>query len=71
LLNEPPHEQLTDPDLRVRRAAAANPLLSAAWLATLLNDPDFAEAAAANPALTVEQLHGLLDRAAIPRTNIG
>ena len=66
-LDEPPYAQLTDADQRVRRAAAANPLLPADWIATLLDDPDLAEAAAANPALTAEQLHQLLDRAAIPR----
>ncbi|MEY9931294.1 hypothetical protein ABH926_005943 [Catenulispora sp. GP43] len=66
-LDEPPYAQLTDPDHRVRCAAAANPLLPAEWIATLLDDPDLAEAAAANPALTAEQLHEVLDRAAMPR----
>jgi hypothetical protein len=65
-LAEPPYAQLADADARVRRAAAANPLLSAQRIVTLLNDPDLAEAAAANPALSTEQLHDLLDRTAIP-----
>jgi hypothetical protein len=65
-LNEPPYAQLADLDPRVRRAAAANPLLPPDRIAALLDDPALAEAAAANTALTSEQLHDLLDRAGIP-----
>lgn len=65
-LNEPPYGQLADADSRVRRAAAANPLLSPQRITALLDDLDLAEAAAANPALTAEQMHRLLDLAAIP-----
>ncbi|MEV6327707.1 hypothetical protein [Streptomyces sp. NPDC051909] len=68
-LDRPPVEQLGDPDARVRRAAAANPVLPASVLTTLLEDPaapELAEGAAANPGLTAEQLHALLDRCGLP-----
>ncbi|MEV7026435.1 hypothetical protein [Kitasatospora sp. NPDC093558] len=65
-LDRPPVDFLTDEDERVRRAAATNPLLPPDVLDALLTDPALAEAAAANPALTGEQLHGLLDRAGLP-----
>lgn len=55
--DQPPTALLTDPDPRVRRAAAANPLVP-----PHLDDPDLAEGAAANPALSAEQLHNILDR---------
>lgn len=67
-LDQPPTRQLTDPDPRVQRAAAANPLLPPDLLSTLLNDPETAEGAAANPSLTTERLHHLLDLSGLPRT---
>lgn len=66
-LAEPPSALLTDEDETVRRAAAANPLLSADVLDRLLRDPRHAEGAAANPRLDAEALHRLLDDAGIPR----
>ncbi|MQS16920.1 hypothetical protein F7Q99_33215 [Streptomyces kaniharaensis] len=65
-LDHPPVELLTDPDERVRQSAAANPLLPADLLGTLLDDPAHAEGAAANPTLSAEQLHHLLDRTGLP-----
>ncbi|MBV6696840.1 hypothetical protein [Kitasatospora aureofaciens] len=65
-LDRPPVALLTDPDERVRRAAAANPCLPADVRDSLLNDPELAEGAAANPALTARQLHDLLDRTGLP-----
>ncbi|MFD4508860.1 hypothetical protein [Streptomyces sp. NPDC058457] len=60
-LDHPPAASLTDPDQRVRRAAAANPLIP-----PYLDDPDLAEGAAANSRLTPEQLHNLLDQCDLP-----
>ncbi|MEE1782875.1 hypothetical protein PUR71_08095 [Streptomyces sp. SP17BM10] len=65
-LDHAPVGLLTDPDERVRRAAATNPLLPPDVLDALLTDPALAEAAAANPALTAKRLHGLLDLAGLP-----
>ncbi|WP_338711907.1 hypothetical protein V6P99_36345 [Streptomyces virginiae] len=66
-LGRAPVELLTDPDDRVRRAAAANPLFTGEALEALLHDPATAEGAAANPGLPAPRLHALLDRAALPR----
>jgi hypothetical protein len=66
-LAEPPLHLLTDPEARVRRAAAASPLLPADLIASLLHTPEHAEGAAANPALPAERLHELLDLAGLPR----
>ncbi|MFD8634749.1 hypothetical protein [Streptomyces sp. NPDC059533] len=63
---EPPLRLLADPEARVRRAAAASPLLPAELLASLLEDPATAEGAAANPNLPAARLHGLLDRLGVP-----
>ncbi|MFD4740759.1 hypothetical protein ACFWNR_26155 [Streptomyces virginiae] len=63
-------EPLTDPDERVRRAAAANPLLARdapGTLEALLQDPATAEAAAADPGLPAIRLHTLPDAAGLPR----
>jgi hypothetical protein len=54
-----------DPDATVRRAMASSPRLSASRITALLDDPELAEPAAANPALTVDQMHRILDRAGI------
>ncbi|GGO21882.1 hypothetical protein GCM10011576_40630 [Micromonospora parathelypteridis] len=51
----------TDPSVTVRQAMASSPLLPALRIVALLNDPELAEAAAANPALTVDQMHQILD----------
>ncbi|MEU6901454.1 hypothetical protein [Streptomyces virginiae] len=66
-LAQAPVELLADPDDRVRRAAAANPLFVGEALEALLHDPATAEGAAANPGLSAPRLHALLDRAALPR----
>src|SRR5204863_2976410 len=50
-----------DPDTTVRQAMASCPRLPAARIATLLNDPELAEHAAADPALPVEQMRRILD----------
>ncbi|MFE7568196.1 hypothetical protein ACFU76_14730 [Streptomyces sp. NPDC057539] len=60
-LTQPPVHLLADPEPRVRRAAAANPLLPLALISSLLNAPQHAEGAAANPNLPAERLHELLD----------
>ncbi|WP_370410009.1 hypothetical protein [Streptomyces fradiae] len=68
-LDRPPVPQLGDPDARVRRAAAANPVLPVSLLSTLLEGPaapELAEGAAANPRLTAAELHALLDRCGLP-----
>ncbi|MFF4273594.1 hypothetical protein [Streptomyces sp. NPDC001536] len=65
-LRQPPVRLLTDPDARVRLAAAANPRLPADLVCTLLRDPETAEAAAANPSLSAERLHELLDLCGLP-----
>ncbi|MEU1587046.1 hypothetical protein [Micromonospora sp. NPDC005710] len=52
----------TDPDATVRRAMARCPRLPAPRIVALLGDPELAEAAAANPALTVERMQRILDR---------
>ncbi|MCX2181456.1 hypothetical protein KV205_13080 [Streptomyces sp. SKN60] len=68
-LDRPPVPQLGDPDARVRRAAAANPVLPGSLLSALLEDPaapELAEGAAANPRLTAAELHALLDRCGLP-----
>ncbi|MEU0156576.1 hypothetical protein [Micromonospora fulviviridis] len=51
----------TDPDTTVRQAMASNPRLPAPRITALLNDPELAEAAAANPALTADQMQQILD----------
>lgn len=65
-LRQPPVRLLSDPDARVRRAAAANPLLPPGLISALLQDPDIAEGAAANPALPPARLHELLDLSGLP-----
>lgn len=65
-LRQPPVHSLTDPDARVRLAAAANPILPADLVSTLLRDPATAEGAAANPSLSAERLHELLDLCGLP-----
>jgi hypothetical protein len=67
-LDQPPVHLLTDADADVRRAAAANPLLPLDLIETLLEDPETAEGAAANPGLSAERLHELLDRTGLPHT---
>jgi hypothetical protein len=67
-LDEPPVGLLGDPDARVRRAAATNPLLPPDVIATLLHAPESAEGAAANPALPADRLHALLDHCGVPGT---
>ncbi|MGC4782521.1 hypothetical protein ACLQ3A_12820 [Micromonospora zamorensis] len=52
----------TDPDVTVRQAMAGSPRLPAPRIVALLNDPELAEAAAANPALPVDQMRQILDR---------
>lgn len=52
----------TDPDASVRQAMASSPRLPAPRIVALLNDPELAEAAAANRALTVDQMEQILDR---------
>jgi hypothetical protein len=49
-----------DPDATVREAMATCPRLPAARLVALLGDPELAEAAAANPALPVDQWDRIL-----------
>lgn len=66
-LARPPLHLLADPEPRVRRAAAANPLLPLDVISSLLDDPEHAEGAAANPGLPAERLHGLLDLSGLPR----
>ncbi|MFE1900865.1 hypothetical protein [Streptomyces yangpuensis] len=66
-LGQPPVRLLTDPDQRVRRAAAGNPLFAGDAVEALLHDPATAEGAAANPGLPAARLHELLDRAGVPR----
>ncbi|MGW2638726.1 hypothetical protein [Streptomyces sp. NPDC001348] len=70
-LDRPPIHLLTDPDAGVRRVAAGNPLLPLALVETLLDDPETAEGAAANPSLSAERLHELLDRAGLPHGTTG
>lgn len=60
-LAQPPVHLLADPEPRVRRAAAANPLLPLDLISSLLDAPEHAEGAAANPNLPAERLHELLD----------
>ncbi|WP_030058551.1 hypothetical protein [Streptomyces novaecaesareae] len=62
---------MTDPDPHVRRAAAANPLLPLDLVGSLVDaresaGPESVEGAAANPALSAERLHALLDRSGVP-----
>ncbi|GGL91757.1 hypothetical protein GCM10010129_39400 [Streptomyces fumigatiscleroticus] len=66
-LDDPPVHLLTDPDARVRRAAASNPLLPLDLISTLLEDPELAEGAARNPGLSADRLHQLLDVSGLPR----
>ncbi|MBM7439700.1 hypothetical protein [Streptomyces sp. HB132] len=66
-LAQPPLHLLADPEPRVRRAAAANPLLPLDVISSLLDTPEHAEGAAANPGLPAERLHGLLDLGGLPR----
>jgi hypothetical protein len=54
----------TDPDPTVRHTMAGSPRLPAARIAALLDDPELAEAAAANPALTEGRLRQVLDAVA-------
>lgn len=66
-LDQPPIRLLTDPEARVRRAAAANPLLPPDLTWTLLENSETAEGAAANPSVSTERLHGLLDLSGLAR----
>jgi hypothetical protein len=66
-LDQPPIHLLTDPDARVRQAAAASPLLPPDLISTLLEDPDTAEGAASNPSVSPERLHELLDLSGLTR----
>ncbi|RZT78789.1 hypothetical protein EV382_1982 [Micromonospora violae] len=52
----------TDPSATVRQAMASSPRLPARRIVALLDDPELAEAAAANPALAVDQMQHILDR---------
>ncbi|MGW3887692.1 hypothetical protein ACWD69_03320 [Micromonospora chokoriensis] len=54
----------TDPDATVRQAMAGSPRLPATRLTALLDDSELAEAAAANPALTIDQMQQVLHRLA-------
>ncbi|MEU8207881.1 hypothetical protein AB0B85_01635 [Micromonospora sp. NPDC049044] len=54
----------TDADATVREAMASSPRLPAPRVTALLDDPELAEAAAANPALTVDHIQQILDRSA-------
>ncbi|MFF3002062.1 hypothetical protein ACFVTF_04535 [Kitasatospora sp. NPDC057940] len=65
-LAQPPVHLLADPEPLVRQAAAANPRLPLNLLSALLNDPEHAEGAAANPNLTADHLHELLDLCGLP-----
>jgi hypothetical protein len=56
----------SDPDITVRQAAAACPRLPAARIITLLDDPDLAEHATANPALPVDRMRQILTQAPSP-----
>ncbi|MEV7988346.1 hypothetical protein [Micromonospora sp. NPDC085948] len=51
----------TDPSASVRQAMASSPRLPAPRIVALLDDPELAEAAAANPALPVDQMQRILD----------
>lgn len=53
----------TDPDATVQQAMASCPRLPVPRIAALLDDPELAEAAAANPALPVDQMRQILKRA--------
>jgi hypothetical protein len=64
-LDGPPIRLLTDTDADVRRTAAASPLLPLDLIKTLLDAPETAEGAAANPSLSAGHLHELLDRAGL------
>ncbi|MET9614893.1 hypothetical protein [Kitasatospora indigofera] len=66
-LAQPPVRLLADSESRVRRAAAANPVLPLDLISSLLDDPEHAEGAAANPNLPGERLHELLDLSGLPR----
>lgn len=55
-----------DEALRVRNAAASDPRLTGARIEELLRQPDTAWRAAANPGLSVADMHRLLDRVGIP-----
>ena len=55
-----------DADATVRQAMASSPRLGASRLTALLADPDLAEAAAANPALTPDQMYQILDTVDTP-----
>ncbi|SCL21456.1 hypothetical protein GA0074692_1180 [Micromonospora pallida] len=54
----------TDPDATVRQAMASSPRLPASRITALLDDPELAEAAEANPALHVDQMQQILGRTA-------
>ncbi|WP_329385323.1 hypothetical protein OG625_25270 [Streptomyces sp. NBC_01351] len=69
-LDEPPVRLLSDPEALVRRAAAANPLLPLDVLLPLLEDPEHAEGAAANPGLPAARLHELLDLLGVPAGHV-
>ncbi len=68
-LDRPLIHLLTDPQARVRRAAAASPLLPPDLISTLLQDPETAEGAAANPSVSPERLHELLDLNGLARAS--
>jgi hypothetical protein len=69
-LDQPPIHLLTDPQARVRQAAAASPLLPPDLISTLLEDPETAEGAAANPSVSPERLHELLDLSGLTRATV-
>jgi hypothetical protein len=54
---------INDPQPIVRQAMASCPCLPVPRILALLDDPDAAEYAAANPALPVDQMHQILDNA--------
>ncbi|MFF0154532.1 hypothetical protein [Micromonospora sp. NPDC005203] len=51
----------TDPSAPVRQVMVSSPRLPAPRIVALLDDPELAEAAAANPALPVDQMQRILD----------
>jgi hypothetical protein len=57
---------LTDPDITVRQTMAACACLPATRIVALLDDPDLAEHAAANPSLPIDQIHQFLQTASVP-----
>ncbi|OJF12875.1 hypothetical protein BG844_18325 [Couchioplanes caeruleus subsp. caeruleus] len=58
----------TDPDITVRQTMAACPRLPETRIIALLDDPDLAEHAAANPALPLDRVHHILQDASTSPT---